>query len=55
MEMIFVFTHLIMIICSAGIIYISLAFGIKDEKEKKKNGIPNAKNRKSIQVVQGSL
>ncbi|WP_426668723.1 hypothetical protein ACPPVU_21125 [Mucilaginibacter sp. McL0603] len=56
MEMIFVFTHLVMIICSAGIIYMSIAFGSKnEEEEEKKPAIPDAENPKPIQVAAGYL
>jgi hypothetical protein len=55
MEMIFVFTHLVMIICSAGIIYMSIAFGNKEEKEEKKSAIPNVENPKPMQVATGFL
>ena len=54
MEMIFVFTHLVMIICSAGIIYMSIAFGGKDDEEKK-SAIPDAENPKPTQVAAGYL
>jgi hypothetical protein len=56
MEMIFVFTHLVMIICSAGIIYVSIEFGNKDEEEEeKKSAITTSKNPKSMQVATGYL
>lgn len=37
--MIFVFTHLVMIICSVGIIYMSVAFSNKDEKAEEKSDV----------------
>ena len=46
--MIFVFTHLVMIICSVGIIYMSIAFGSKDGKAEKKSVVTAAKNPKPV-------
>jgi hypothetical protein len=44
-----------MIICSAGIIYMSIAFDSKNEEEEKKSAIPDAENPKPIQVAAGYL
>jgi flagellar basal body-associated protein FliL len=49
MEMIFVFTHLVMIICSVGIIYMSV--GSKDEKAEKKSVVTAAENPKPMHVA----
>jgi hypothetical protein len=51
MEMIFVFTHLVMIICSVGIIYMSIAFAGKDEKAEKKSIITAVDNLKQPMQV----
>ena len=48
--MIFVFTHLVMIICSVGIIYMSIAFAGKDEKAEKKSIITAVNNPKPMHV-----
>ena len=49
MEMIFVFTHLVMVICSVGIIYMSV--GGKDEKAEKKSIAAAAENPKPVHVA----
>jgi hypothetical protein len=48
MEMIFVFTHLVMIICSVGIIYMSVAG--RDEKAAEKSVVNTAVNPKPMHV-----
>jgi hypothetical protein len=49
--MIFVCTHLVMIICSVGVIYMSVAFGSKDEKEEMKSNVIVTEGPKPMQVT----
>ncbi len=48
MELIFVFTHLVMIICLVGIIYMSVAS--KEKKAEKKSVVNAAENLKPMHV-----
>jgi hypothetical protein len=48
--MVFVFTRLVMIVCSAAIIYMSIAFDNKDEKAEKKSVVAATGDSKPMHV-----